>query len=361
MVLRQGRILATLIEKSKDQIVVALPELSHTTLDMLIDYCNFMLSASLRLSAAIQAQEFPPLNSVLGALTEDARDENKREAFEARFLAPDTDQAMLCELASASYYLDFRPLVNLTSRIIAAHISGKSPQQLRAALGFDTLEAPEAPRHDRGSVVKRLHKRLEQKHRDGSRELGVGSPVQSHSTPAAPWPAADALASIPAPSTSTIGTASNRNASDERSLEELLSFIEDGSDDKKKKKRRGKKKTKRIKKDEGEGSEALHLEPDVATENLHHPAEDASDPDDAPSLGVGPAVVDSATLSGRHVASMRESQDETSPATATDAGPEQPPYVYTMMYHAPSPSTEMHRLTLAMPYFLVQFAALRAS
>ncbi|KNC79133.1 hypothetical protein SARC_08460 [Sphaeroforma arctica JP610] len=41
------------------------------------------------------------------------------------------EQGLLCELASAAYYLDIKPLVNLTSRIIASKISGKSTEELR--------------------------------------------------------------------------------------------------------------------------------------------------------------------------------------------------------------------------------------
>ena len=49
----------------------------------------------------------------------------------------------LINLAQAAYYLDHKPLVNLTSKAIASQISGKTTEELREVLG--TQNEPPMP------------------------------------------------------------------------------------------------------------------------------------------------------------------------------------------------------------------------
>ena len=53
----------------------------------------------------------------------------ERKNFNKQFLRADT--ARLCELASASHYLDLKSLIDLTCRALAKHIQGKNPEEIR--------------------------------------------------------------------------------------------------------------------------------------------------------------------------------------------------------------------------------------
>ena len=64
------------------------------------------------------------------ARVERAKDDIKeRKNFNKQFLRADT--ARLCELASASHYLDLKSLIDLTCRALAKHIQGKNPEEIR--------------------------------------------------------------------------------------------------------------------------------------------------------------------------------------------------------------------------------------
>eukprot|EP00045_Choanoeca_perplexa_P016899 m.234838 g.234838 ORF g.234838 m.234838 type:complete len:422 (-) comp17392_c0_seq4:2410-3675(-) len=186
---REGRILATLLQQSSEHVVIALPEISSPTLELMIDFCNFILS-------------------------EAGKDPAQCEAYDDKFLSTDTDQSVLCELASAAYYLDIQPLVTLTSRVLAAHISGKTPSELRAAFGLPPPQSTSpTPALGNMSARDRLHRKLAQ------RQSQPETPTESPDLPPASEPTGP--------------------QADSRSLEELLSFIGDNSDaDKKKSKKR---------------------------------------------------------------------------------------------------------------------------
>eukprot|EP00808_Paulinella_micropora_P025766 g11676.t1 len=63
--------------------------------------------------------------------------------------------AMLCELASASYYLDVKPLVDLTCRAIADTIKGKSPEEIRSTFNIVNDFTPQEEEQVRRSVLER--------------------------------------------------------------------------------------------------------------------------------------------------------------------------------------------------------------
>ena len=55
----------------------------------------------------------------------------ERKNFNKSFMRMDT--ARLCELASASHYLDLKSLIDLTCRALAKHIQGKNPEEIRVS------------------------------------------------------------------------------------------------------------------------------------------------------------------------------------------------------------------------------------
>lgn len=100
---KEGRVLASLTKNSDDEAIVSLPDVKGAILQKVIEYCKFHNSTT-------------------------ATDREKK-LWDGEFVQ--VKQSILCELASASYYLDIKPLVNLTSRAIATQISGKSSEEIR--------------------------------------------------------------------------------------------------------------------------------------------------------------------------------------------------------------------------------------
>jgi len=193
---KEGRVLASLVKSDNLETVVSLPEVKTETLKRVIEYCEFFSA--------------PEVASV-----------KERRDWESQFIQTDMDQGKLCELASAAYYLDIKNLVNLTSKVIASQISAlplrdgalpASPSPERDALGSAIGGVPNddvASFDSAGlSTRARLYKKLESKRR----------PLKDGAAPDTATP-----------------------ATDERSVDELLSFIEEDSVVKKSKK---KKKTK---------------------------------------------------------------------------------------------------------------------
>jgi hypothetical protein len=173
-------------------------------------------------------------------------------------------QGLLCEVASAAYYLDIKPLVNLTSRAIASQISTKTSEELRETfsnVNCDLYVPMFATRC-------RLHRKMAQKKSvkgiQDSCPTENGTPLYQYPTcshpPNAPHtvecctlplpPSASQQPSL-SPSCSSSSTSSSSSSStevhDTRSLDELLEFI--GDDGKSSKK--GKKKPKKAKRNEG--------------------------------------------------------------------------------------------------------------
>lgn len=94
---KEGRVLASLTKNTEEEAIVALPDVKSSTLEKVIEYCKYHN----------------------GTTTE-----REKKTWDGEFVQ--VKQSILCELASASYYLDIKPLVNLTSRAIATQISASS-------------------------------------------------------------------------------------------------------------------------------------------------------------------------------------------------------------------------------------------
>ena len=82
---------------------IHLHKVSCDAMERVIEYCSFHLA---------------PGHSV-----------KERKNFNKQFMRMDT--ARLCELASASHYLDLKSLIDLTCRALAKHIQGKNPEEIR--------------------------------------------------------------------------------------------------------------------------------------------------------------------------------------------------------------------------------------
>jgi hypothetical protein len=220
---KEGRVLASLVKSTQDETIVALPEVKSETLRRVIQYCEFASSAA-------------------------AENLGQRLEWENQFVKVDMDQGSLCELASAAYYLDIKNLVNLTSKVIATQISGGAGGgDLREAL----VGASKQP-ITQGILVEttgfgtraRLTRKME------SQRMAVPHDPQGSTT------------------TALTKVAAATAATDDRTLDELLSFIEDESRTKRKKKKKKKHKVK-------PAMEAEHLQfsPASATSDGGGPAD----------------------------------------------------------------------------------------
>ncbi|XP_047937799.1 SKP1-like protein 21 [Salvia hispanica] len=89
---------------SKNYPIISLPSrVNPSMLSLILDYCRF--------------------HQVLG------RSNKERKSFDEKFVRMDTKR--LCELTSAVDSLQLKPLVDLTSRALARVIEGKTPQEIR--------------------------------------------------------------------------------------------------------------------------------------------------------------------------------------------------------------------------------------
>lgn len=89
---------------SSKNFAISLPErVNPAILSLMLDYCRFHQAPG--------------------------RSNKERKSFDEKFIKTDTKQ--LCELASAADSLQLRPLVDLTSRALARIIEGRTPEEIR--------------------------------------------------------------------------------------------------------------------------------------------------------------------------------------------------------------------------------------
>ncbi|WJX86959.1 SKP1-like protein 21 [Trifolium repens] len=88
---------------SKNCAICLPQQVSPAMLSLILDYCRF--------------------HQVLG------RSNKERKAYDEKFVRIDTEK--LCELTSAADSLQLKPLVDLTSRALARIIEGRSPEEIR--------------------------------------------------------------------------------------------------------------------------------------------------------------------------------------------------------------------------------------
>ncbi|KAG0461916.1 hypothetical protein HPP92_020392 [Vanilla planifolia] len=89
---------------SSKNFAISLPErVNPSVLSLILDYCRFHQAPG--------------------------RSNKERKSFDEKFIKTETKQ--LCELASAADSLQLRPLVDLTSRALARIIEGRTPEEIR--------------------------------------------------------------------------------------------------------------------------------------------------------------------------------------------------------------------------------------
>ncbi|PRP73556.1 hypothetical protein PROFUN_02565 [Planoprotostelium fungivorum] len=131
---KEGRILASLVKNDEMEAVISFPEVSSTVLTKVLEYCKY---------------HYHTLDN-----------EKDQKIWDAKFIQ--VKQSILCEMASASYFLDIKTLVNLTSRAIAAQISGKSPEEIRETFSIITQNY-DSVYNSSLDVRARLHKKISER------------------------------------------------------------------------------------------------------------------------------------------------------------------------------------------------------
>jgi len=111
---KEQKIMASLLQNDAERLVVLVHDVRTPVLRRLLDFISFHLT--------------------------DASEREKKQ-FNQTYV--EQSSQLLCELASAAYYLDHKPLVNITSKAIAGQISGKTTEELREVLG--TQNEPPMP------------------------------------------------------------------------------------------------------------------------------------------------------------------------------------------------------------------------
>ncbi|KAL2635732.1 hypothetical protein R1flu_007211 [Riccia fluitans] len=184
---------------SKRSAIVLPSQVGPSTLKLILEYCRF--------------------HQVPG------RSDKERKMFDEKFIRLDTRR--LCELASAAKSLDMNPLVDLACRALARMIEGMTPEEMRETFHLpddlteeEKLEPVKITTDDpRIRLLNQLYARKRRALQEKKRRKDEGASVSQSS-------------------------AADDGHRDERSVDDLLSFI-DGSGRDGKGSRRGKSKKKR--------------------------------------------------------------------------------------------------------------------
>ncbi len=130
----------------------------------------------------------------------------ERKNFNKQFMRMDT--ARLCELASASHYLDLKSLIDLTCRALAKHIQGKNPEEIRETFNLpdDLTEEEKVAPIEFGMEDSRV-RMLNSLYARKRKELAEAKRLESSPE-----------------------MLENRVQDDDRDVDDLLSFIEGGGE-----------------------------------------------------------------------------------------------------------------------------------
>ncbi|KAJ0042751.1 hypothetical protein Pint_17478 [Pistacia integerrima] len=233
-------ILQTGMGSSKNYAIPLPQRVNPPIFGLILDYCRFhqvpgrsnkvcsVLSvsciASLHLSGEVLSFLFLGVHVVGGT---------ERKIFDEKFVRMDTKR--LCELISAADSLQLKPLVDLTSRALARIIEGKSPEEIRETFHLpDDLteeEKLEPLKNIADDPRIRLLNRLYAKKRKELRERGKLKNVEVE-----------------------------EELVDERSVDDLLSFINGGNEESKEVKTNKNKKKNRRRKDQLKDSSSNSLD-----------------------------------------------------------------------------------------------------
>ncbi|XP_029127991.1 SKP1-like protein 21 isoform X2 [Cajanus cajan] len=208
---------------SSKNCAICLPQrVSPAMLSLILDYCRF--------------------HQVPG------RSNKERKSYDEKFIRMETKR--LCELTSAADSLQLKPLVDLTSRALARIIEGKSPEEIREIFHLpDDLteeEKLEPLKNTTDDPRIRLLNRLYAKKRKELRERERLKNVEAEEEHA-----------------------------DERSVDDLLSFINGNGDPKGIKASKNKKKNRRKKEQQQKNSSPKEASEEVNGQNIRHQSVEA--------------------------------------------------------------------------------------
>lgn len=245
----EGKVLASIVKNTNEEIYLSFPDVKAEVLERVFEYCRY------------QSLEHT---------------EREKRIWEAEYVQ--IKQGLLCEVASAAYYLDIKPLVNLTSRAIASQISTKTSEELRETfsnVNCDLYVPMFATRC-------RLHRKMAQKksvkaQADGTPDNNTpfSQPPTCTHPPNAPHTVECCTLPLPPSAISSSSSSSQPSLSpnsstpaltleahDTRSLDELLEFIGDEGKSAKKGKKKSKKKPK---KDDSKSKNVKQLHKQITT------------------------------------------------------------------------------------------------
>eukprot|EP01117_Protostelium_nocturnum_P014153 TRINITY_DN5352_c0_g1_i1.p1 TRINITY_DN5352_c0_g1~~TRINITY_DN5352_c0_g1_i1.p1 ORF type:complete len:360 (+),score=142.98 TRINITY_DN5352_c0_g1_i1:200-1279(+) len=151
---KEGRILATLTKNDDEEAKISLPDVKASTIIKVIDYCHCHYDNSIS--------------------------DKEKKNWDVSFVQ--VKQSVLCELASASYFLDIKPLVNLTSKAIASQISGKSSDEIRETFSNINYETY-APMFASSLAIRaRLQRKYNQKQQEVAERLRIENEKQNQTS-----------------------------------------------------------------------------------------------------------------------------------------------------------------------------------
>ncbi|KAK9831611.1 hypothetical protein WJX74_002556 [Apatococcus lobatus] len=213
---------------------VQLPkQVTPDTLKLLLEYCQFHRAAG--------------------------RSDKERKLFDEKFIKLDTNR--LCELTSAADSLELKQLVELTSKALAKMIEGKSPEEIRETFHLpDDLteeEKLEPVKNWQDDRRIRLLNRLYAKKRKALAEQKAKLRQAQNNQAGHQEQLEGAEALLQSPQILLSLPESAASAQDNRSVEELLSFI-GGQDESGKSKAKSKKK-KKSKRKGSDGADGLQM------------------------------------------------------------------------------------------------------
>jgi hypothetical protein len=229
---KEQKIMASLLQNDAERLIVHVHDVRTPILKRLLDFISFHLQDST---------------------------EREKKAFNSSFV--EQCSQILCELASAAYYLDHKPLVNLTSKAIASQISGKTTEELREVLG--TQNEPPMP----ASMTSHLPARFRLQAKVDSKKQKQKLAALAASTNSSGLPGL-----IEAPPAATTSPAPV--VEDTRSVEDILAFLgEDVGKSSGKSKKNGKGKKSNGKKNSKDASNATSKDEEVSARSTSSKSE----------------------------------------------------------------------------------------
>eukprot|EP00301_Raphidiophrys_heterophryoidea_P006275 c12548_g1_i1.p1 GENE.c12548_g1_i1~~c12548_g1_i1.p1 ORF type:complete len:409 (-),score=66.63 c12548_g1_i1:1036-2262(-) len=223
-------VIESILKEKMPPVPIPFDNITSSVLQLVLSYCQYHTRIRTEISS-VPASELPMWHT-------------RVSEWDARFV--DLDPKVLCEVASAAYHLDIKPLVNLTCRAIAMLISGKSTEEIRQTFDiseeYNSRSSPSSATTSPRSSVTSLFSTPPP---PASTSLSPSSAGSNVSQAPLSVPPASSIR-VPSPHDGSRfasaekpkhrdATSSHIAPVDDRPLEDLLEFINDGDPSKKKK------------------------------------------------------------------------------------------------------------------------------